>query len=156
MDHSNQDHTIYPYEAMFVFPQAQTANLGAAVDHVMEILNRAEAEVIAFTKWGERNLATPIANNKRGLFLLAFFHVRGAKLAGIERDANLSEMIVRFLITRADHLTEDEMRAWDGRDQLTAEIRLRSSGAAPAAPAAAAATAEPAAVGAGAEGEETA
>ncbi|MCC6908193.1 MAG: 30S ribosomal protein S6 [Phycisphaerales bacterium] len=122
------DHNVYEYEAMFVFPQSQTSDMAGAVKHIEEIINRSEAELIALSKWGEKNLATPIDKNKRGLFLLAYFRARGTRMANIERDCNLSEMISRFLIIRADHLTIEEMQATDGRDNLSAESSLRSEG----------------------------
>lgn len=122
------DHNVYEYEAMFVFPQAQTSDLQRAVNHIQDILNRAEAELIALSKWGEKNLATPIDKNKRGLFILVYFRARGTRMVNIERDCNLSEVISRFLITRADHLTLEEMQATDGRDTLHAEAALRAEG----------------------------
>jgi len=125
------DHNTYEYEAMFVFPQAQTSDLQGAVSHIEEIINRAEGEIIALSKWGERNFATPIDKNKRGLFLLAYFRARGTRMANIERDCNLSEVISRFLIIRADHLTLEEMQATDGRDTLATEAKLRAEGRAP-------------------------
>jgi small subunit ribosomal protein S6 len=122
------EHNVYEYEAMFVFPQAQTSDLQGAVSHIEEIINRADGELIALSKWGERNLATPIDKNKRGLFLLAYFRARGTRMANIERDCNLSEVISRFLIIRADHLTVEEMQATDGRDSLATEAKLRAEG----------------------------
>jgi small subunit ribosomal protein S6 len=120
------DQNVYEYEGMFVFPQAQTSDLAGAVSHVEEIINRAEGELIALSKWGEKNLASPIDKNKRALFLLAYFRARGTRMANIERDCNLSEQIARFLIIRADHLTLEEMQATDGRDHLATETSLRS------------------------------
>ncbi len=125
------DHNVYEYEGMFVFPQAQTSDLQGAARHIEDIIKRADAELIALSKWGEKNLATPIDKNKRGLFILAYFRARGTRMANIERDCNLSEMMVRFLITRADHLTIEEMQATDGRDSLAAEAALRSEGRVP-------------------------
>ncbi len=130
-DRTMSDHNVYNYEAMIVFPQSQTSDLAGAVRHIEEIISRAEGEIIALSKWGERNLATPIEKNKRGLFLLTYFRVRGPRLANIERDCNLSELIARFLIIRADHLTLEEMRATDGRETLAAEARLRAEGRVP-------------------------
>ncbi len=122
------DHMVYEYEAMFVFPQAQTSDLTGAVSHIEDIIRRADGEIIALSKWGERNLATPIDKNKRALFLLAYFRARGTRLANIERDCNLSELVSRFLIIRADHLTVEEMAATDGRQTLATEAKLRSEG----------------------------
>jgi len=122
------DHNVYEYEGMFVFPQAQTSDLQGAARHIEDIIKRADGELIALSKWGEKNLATPIDKNKRGLFILTYFRARGTRMVNIERDCNLSEVISRFLILRADHLTVEEMQATDGRDNLHAEAALRSEG----------------------------
>lgn len=132
---------IYTYEGMFLFPQAAVADLQAAADHVMEILNRAGAEIISFKKWDERRLAYEVKGNKRGLYFLAYFKAKGSKIAGIERDASLSEKMLRAMVTRADHLPQDVMQAAEGRQQLADEIKLRATN-----PAAVAPVTEPAAV----------
>jgi small subunit ribosomal protein S6 len=118
---------IYTYEGMFLFPQAAVADLQAAADHVMDILNRAGAEVIAFKKWDERRLAYEIKGNKRGLYFLVYFKAKGSKLTNLERDCNLSEKLLRALITRADHMQPDIMQAAEGRQQLSDEIKLRAT-----------------------------
>lgn len=123
----SEETRIKPYEGLFLFPQAALADLGSAVEHVQTILSRAGAEVIAFSKWDERKLAYDIAGNKRGVYLLAYFKVATSKLVGIERDCNLSERLLRTLIIRADHMTEEQMRAADARQKLEDEIRLRAT-----------------------------
>jgi small subunit ribosomal protein S6 len=124
MPHENR---IKPYEGLFLFPQSALADLQSAVEHVETILSRAGAEIIAFSKWDERKLAYDIAGNKRGVYLLVYFLVDTSKMAGIERDCNLSERILRTLIIRADHMTEEQMRATDARQKLEDEIKLRAT-----------------------------
>src|SRR5262249_30854153 len=48
---------------------------------------------------------------KRGTYIIAFYEGPGASVAAIERDVNLSEDIIRVLVTRADHLSQKEMEA---------------------------------------------
>jgi small subunit ribosomal protein S6 len=117
----------YTYEGLFLFPQAAVADLQGAADHVLEILNRAGAQIISFKKWDERRLAYEIRGNKRGLYFLAYFKVNGSKFPQIERDCNLSETLLRAMITRADHVTDEMMQAAEGRAQLADEIKLRAT-----------------------------
>ncbi len=121
-----QDRT-YTYEGMFLFPQAAVADLQGASDHVMELLNRAGAELISLKKWDERRLAYEVRGNKRGLYFLVYFKAKGSKLAGLERDCNLSEKMLRCLILRADHVLPEVMEANEGRQQLADEIKLRAT-----------------------------
>jgi small subunit ribosomal protein S6 len=136
---------IYQYEAMFLISQAVAADLGAAVDHIKEILHRAQAELLAMRKWDDRRLAYEVKGQKRGVYILTYFNAPNDQLAHIERDCNLSEKILRVQILRADHLTIEEIQVNDGRKELDAEIKMRGSAPAPVAPAA---DAEPAPAGA--------
>jgi small subunit ribosomal protein S6 len=116
---------IYPYEAMFLFPQSAVGNMQAAVDHVRDVLARGEAQVLSLFKWDERRLAYEIRGNKRGLYLLAYFKGPAHKIIDIERAANLSEQLLRTMITRADHLTLEQMELKEREQALHDEIKLR-------------------------------
>lgn len=118
---------INSYEALVLFPQSATADLQACADHIREIIARAEGELLGLRKWDERRLAYDIAGNKRGLYFLAYFKARSTAMAGIERDMNLSERILRSLVIRVENMTEEEMRGTDGQAQLADEIKLRAS-----------------------------
>ncbi|MSR40503.1 MAG: 30S ribosomal protein S6 [Phycisphaerales bacterium] len=139
---------ICTYEGLFLFPQAATADLKAALDHVSDILNRAGAEVISMSKWDERKLAYDIEGNKRGVFFLTYFKCDTKNIVSIERDTRLSERLLRALVTRAEHVLPEEMAANEGRQKLSDEIVLRGTEAAAAAAAAATAAAAAAATAA--------
>lgn len=115
------------YEGMFLFPQSASANLKDASEHVHELLNRAEAEIISFAKWDERRLAYEIKGNKRGVYFLTYFKAAPDRLVGLERDCNLSEQLLRAMITRAEHIPEETVTAADGRDKLSDEISLKAA-----------------------------
>jgi len=114
------------YEAMFLISQGAAADLSGAVDHILNLLSRAGAELIALSKWDERRLAYEIDKQKRGVYLLCYFKAEKGAIAGFERDCNLSETIMRVLVIRADHLTPEEMAATDAREELAVEARLRA------------------------------
>ncbi len=115
-----------PYEALILFPQSQTSDLSSAVKFIEESVSRAGAEMVALSKWAERTLAYSIKKQKRGVYLLAYFNAPGPALARIERDCNLSDMVLRFMITRADHLSVEQMQAMDDRRNLGLESSLRA------------------------------
>ena len=96
------------YEGMFLIDSAEAAK---DWDGILEFINRtltkAEAEIVSVRKWDERPLAYPIRRCVRGTYILTYFRSDGKKIHEIERDVQLSERIIRVLILRADHLTED-------------------------------------------------
>lgn len=118
---------IYPYEVMFLIGQAQASDLAGVIEHINEIFARTGAEVLAMRKWDERRLAYEIRKQKRGLYILAYVKAPGKMIPQFERDCNLSERILRVMVLRADHLSEDEMLAADAREDLAAEARLRAT-----------------------------
>lgn len=118
---------INAYEGMFLFPQTVSADLQSAADHVLETLSKGGAEVISLCKWDERRLAYDIKGNKRGVYFLTYFKCDAQKLTLIERDCRLSEKLLRSMITRADHVSAEQMLAMEGRQQLADETALRKS-----------------------------
>ncbi len=122
------------YEAMFLLGQGAATDLAASVNHIKDALTKNGAEIIALKKWADRQLAYPIKKQKRGMYVLCYFSSPTDRLGAIERAFNLSEIVIRSLIIRADHLTVEEMKNADGQTDLTIEANLRAA-AAPAAPA---------------------
>lgn len=114
------------YEAMFLVSQAAAADFDAVVSHIRDLFDRASAEVIALQKWDERRLAYEIDGQKRGIYFLAYFRAPAGSIDGLRRDCTLSEKIMRVLVLRADHLTDEEMTSADARRALADESRLRS------------------------------
>ncbi len=120
------------YEGMFLFPQSSLSNMQEASDHIQGLLTRVEAEVVSFKKWDERRLAYEINGNKRGVYFLCYFNCDPTQIEVLERFCNQSESLLRCLVTRADHINQEEIEAADGRESLADEIKLREEQAASA------------------------
>ena len=99
------------YEAMFLFPAGASAEVDKSLATVKGIIERHEGKVLVLKKWDERKLSYELGGQKRGLYVLAYFTAPGGAVSAIERDVNLSEEILRVLVTHADHLNETEMAA---------------------------------------------
>jgi small subunit ribosomal protein S6 len=99
------------YEAMFLFPAGASAELDKSIATVKGIIERHDGKVLVLKKWDERKLCYELEGQKRGLYIIAYFTAPGGAVGAIERDVNLSEDILRVLVTHADHLNETEMSA---------------------------------------------
>jgi small subunit ribosomal protein S6 len=99
------------YEAMFLFPPPGTVDTEGMIATARGIIERHGGKIILIKKWDERKISYEIKHQKRGLYIVAYYSGPGASVAAIERDVNLSENILRVLITTADHLSEKEMNA---------------------------------------------
>jgi len=95
------------YEAMFLFPGGAEAE--ASVKRVRDIIEKHGGTLLVVKKWDERKLAYEVKKQKRGLFVVAYFTGPGQAITPITRDVNLSDDILRILVTDASHLTQEEM-----------------------------------------------
>lgn len=118
--------TMHPYEAMFLVSQQVATDFNGLIAHIRELFARAHAEVLGLQKWDERRLAFEIDKQRRGIYILAYFQCEPESIAGLERDCNISERLIRVLITRADHMNEDQMRSADRSKDLEVEARMRA------------------------------
>lgn len=98
------------YEALFLVDSGEAAADWQGInDHVKKILERNDAEIVKMCKWDERPLAYPILGRKRGTYILVYFNAPSGKLTAIDRDAQLSERILRVLILRGDNITPQDI-----------------------------------------------
>lgn len=100
------------YEGMFLYDPADVgSSTQTAIDETERILNHVGASIEAISKYDDRKLAYEIGKTKRGLYILTHFRVDGDKIASIERAVNLSEVVLRVLILKADHVGDVELEA---------------------------------------------
>lgn len=117
---------IYTYEAMFMISQAEAARLGPAVELITSIVTRSGGEILAMRKWDERRLTYEIDKQKRACYILVYFRSLGETPGKIEHEVNLDERIMRVLVVKADHLSDEEIAVQDDRQGLVTEARLRA------------------------------
>ena len=98
------------YEGMFLIDPAEaTKDWDGIIELIGKILAKADAEIVSIRKWDERPLAYTIKKCNRGTYILAYFRADGQKIRDVERELQLSERIMRALILKAEHLTEEEI-----------------------------------------------
>ena len=118
-----RDKTINTYESMFLLGSAFAADLDNAQKLVRGIVEKHEGKVIVIKKWDERKLAYEIRGEKRGLYIVFFFKAPPEGVAGIVRDVELSDQMLRVMVTKGDHLNETEMAAVEPQPILPREER---------------------------------
>jgi len=111
------------YEAMFLLGAGHATDLDNALKLVRGIVERHEGKVIVLKKWDERKLAYEIRGEKRGLYLIAFFTAPSPAIAAIVRDVELSDQVLRVIVTKADHLNAQEMAAVEPQPIIPREER---------------------------------
>jgi ribosomal protein S6 len=88
------------YEAMFVVDsnKARTEH-DKVLEELGTVIRKGGGEVVNCDKWDERKLCYPIKRHKRGTYYLSHFRSDGEAIGRIERAAQLSETVLRVLIT---------------------------------------------------------
>lgn len=106
---------------MFLFDTSKANDFPAMEAEVNRLMQRAEGELLVCKKWDERKLAYPIRGRKRGCYVLTYFKATPEKISALERDAQLSEMIIRLLVMQAERLTPEQMQALTPVEAAAAE-----------------------------------
>lgn len=114
------------YEVMFLASQGVASQFGDLITHINELFGRADATVLAMRKWDERRLAYEIDKQKRGVYILAYISCPTENVAKLERDVQISERLLRAMVTKADHLTDEEIKSQDARQALADEAKFRA------------------------------
>lgn len=99
------------YEAMFLLGPGGTVEPQAQLDLCRGFIERHGGKVKVLKKWDERKLAYEVNGQKRGTYVISYFTAPGTAVAPLERDVKLSEDVLRVMVTKADHLNEQEMNA---------------------------------------------
>lgn len=98
------------YEGMFLLDPALASDWEAAEAEIKRIFDRAGAEMVGHRNWDERKLAYQIGKFRRGQYVLTYFKADAEKIAGIERDVQLSELVLRVLILKREKMSEEDIQ----------------------------------------------
>jgi small subunit ribosomal protein S6 len=98
------------YEMMFVIDNnAVRAGWSEAKATVTGLIEKHGGSVKTARRWGERRLAYPIRHRRRGTYLLSYGEIDPAEVAGLRRELDLSETVLRYLVLQAGEIPADEL-----------------------------------------------
>lgn len=97
------------YEAMFLMNPAVVPEWTDAEAEIRRVLDRAEAKILGLKRWDDRKLAYEIGGHKRATYGLVFFEASGDKIGPMERDAQISEGILRVLVLRTEGMDQEKI-----------------------------------------------
>ncbi len=115
------------YECMFLLDPSKVAgDIPAAQQHLHQLFEKNKIEILASRPWDERRLAYPIKNQKKGLYYLTYLKADSQALLNLERDYQLSEMILRSMTLKIDPKLVDTMLAL-ARDEHALALQVASA-----------------------------
>ena len=99
------------YEAMFLFDNMTAQDWSAIENEVKRLFERIGATQHVCVKFDERRLAYEIEGRKRGTYVLTYFDAEPERICDLERDAQLSELVLRMLVVRPKGINEEKLAA---------------------------------------------
>lgn len=100
------------YEGMFLMDNRQAnRDWDACLEKVKGMVTKYGAKIERCEKWGERRLAYEIKGRRRGTYVLMFFTATGTAVTEIYRECELSDLMLRTLILKADAVPEGPLVA---------------------------------------------
>ncbi len=91
------------YELMYVVrPTVDEQALAAVKEKVEKFVTNASGEITNRNDWGKRRLAYPIQKFTEGFYTVLQFNVAPTAVRDLERSLQLTEEIMRYLVTRVE------------------------------------------------------
>ena len=90
------------YEIAVLFDPGLAVDLEKATSRVEKIFTDNGATIVDTDNWGARKLAYPIAGNESAIYVFYTAEVPGTNVAKIESTLNITDEVIRFLVTKID------------------------------------------------------
>lgn len=90
------------YEIAVLYHPSLEVDLSKAEDRVVKIFTGNEGKVVSTDNWGKRKLAYPIKKNEHAIYVFYIVELPGQNIAKVEATLNITDEIIRFLITKPD------------------------------------------------------
>jgi small subunit ribosomal protein S6 len=90
------------YEIAVLFDPGLEIDLDKASGKVEKIIAEAGGKITNTDNWGKRKLAYPIIKNDFALYVFYTVELPGEAVQQVEQTLNITDEVIRFLITRPD------------------------------------------------------
>ena len=90
------------YEIAVLYDPGLAVDLEKATSREEKIFTDNGAEITNTDNWGARKLAYPINKNESAIYVFYTVEVPGSNVAKIESTLNITDEVIRFLVTKID------------------------------------------------------
>ncbi len=110
------------YELMLIIrPDAPDEKAAAVIDRTTRYVVASGGQIIKVAPWGRRRLAYPIDRHREGSYHIVVFESPAEAIAELERSLQITEEVLRYLVTRSEKPVKarrDAASAEDGEEEL--------------------------------------
>lgn len=93
---------LYQYEVAILYHPDLEVDLSKAEDRVKKIITDNGGTVKTADNWGKRKLAYSIKGNEHAVYVFYTVELPGSQVAKLETTLNITDEVIRFLITKPD------------------------------------------------------
>lgn len=90
------------YEIAVLYHPSLEVDLSKAEERVVKIISDNEGKLLATDNWGKRKIAYPIKKNEHAIYVFYSIELPGENVAKLESILNITDEVIRFLITKPD------------------------------------------------------
>lgn len=90
------------YEIAVLYHPDLEVDLSKAEDRVKKIVTDNGGKVVSDDNWGKRKLAYKIKGNEHAVYVFYTVELPGESVQKVENTLNITDEVIRFLITRPD------------------------------------------------------
>ena len=91
------------YELMLIIrPDAPDEKAAAVIDRTTRYVVASGGQIVKVAPWGRRRLAYPIDRHREGSYHIVVFESPAEAIAELERSLQITEEVLRYLVTRSD------------------------------------------------------
>ncbi len=102
------------YELMLVLrPDTPDDQVQAIIDRTTRAAVGDDGQIVKVSPWGRRRLAYPISTYREGSYFLIVFEAQASAVAELERGLNITEEVMRHLVTRVERPAGRDRQAPD-------------------------------------------
>jgi small subunit ribosomal protein S6 len=90
------------YEIAVLFHPDLEVDLSKGEDRIKKIVADNGGQITATDNWGKRKLAYNIKGNEHAVYVFYTVELPGANVAKVESTLNITDEVIRFLVTKPD------------------------------------------------------
>ena len=109
---------------LVIRPDAPDDSVQALIDRQTRTIVTAGGQIIKVSPWGRRRLAYKIGPNIEASYFIIVFDAPSEAVAELERGLNITEEVLRHLVTRVDRPTASRRPAAGDEEELVEEVEL--------------------------------
>jgi small subunit ribosomal protein S6 len=109
---------------LVIRPDAPDDAVQALIDRQTRTIVTAGGQIIKVSPWGRRRLAYKIGPHNEASYFIIVFDAPSEAVAELERGLNITEEVLRHLVTRVDRPATSRRPAAGDEDELVEDVEL--------------------------------